>query len=206
MKNIFNDDEVVNLNKFQSSGLIHPFTCCGPNIVECERNTGISEGVLIASNNGWVCPCGKYTQNWAHKIISTKPNTYLFLDDIREPVEVYEYTKMGTYIHNDWKVVRNFEQFIDWITKNGLPYCISFDHDLADTHYTPEIYWTDYEASKKYQEAQTHKEKTGYECAMWLVDYCMDNNIKLPKYHCHSMNPVGRDKILGLFESFKKSG
>ena len=69
----------------------------------------------------------------------------------------------------------------------------------------PEHLWTDYDKSKEWQDAQVHKEKTGYECAIWLVDYCMDNNLKLPNYYCHSMNPVGKDKIVGLLQSFQNS-
>jgi hypothetical protein len=27
------------------------------------------QGILIATNEGWVCPCGKYKQQWAHKLM-----------------------------------------------------------------------------------------------------------------------------------------
>ena len=130
---------------------------------------------------------------------------FLFLDDIREPEHAYEYTKQEIFLKQKWEVVRNFDEFKSYIEKNGMPFFISFDHDLADTHYTPEHLWTDYDKSKEWQDAQVHKEKTGYECAIWLVDYCMDNNLKLPNYYCHSMNPVGKDKIVGLLQSFQNS-
>lgn len=129
---------------------------------------------------------------------------YLFLDDIREPSQAYEYTKDMRYISKEWDVVRNYDQFIDYIETVGMPYLISFDHDLADSHYTPEIYWSDYSKSKNWQDSQVHKEKTGYECAKWLVEYCMNNKLSLPEYLCHSMNPVGKDNILGLLDNFKK--
>ena len=135
----------------------------------------------------------------------TKPAlsaVFLFLDDIREPEHAFEYTKQEIFITKKWEVVRNFDEFINHIETNGMPFFISFDHDLADTHYTPEPLWTDYDKSKEWQDAQVHKEKTGYECAMWLVDYCIDNNLQLPNYYCHSMNPVGKDKIVGLLRSF----
>ena len=48
---------------------------------------------------------------------------------------------------------------------------------------------------------QNH-EKTGYHCAMWLVEYCSDNNLMCPSFSCHSMNPVGKDRILGLLNNF----
>ena len=130
---------------------------------------------------------------------------FLFLDDIREPEHAYEYTKQEIFLKQKWEVVRNFDEFKSYIEKNGMPFFISFDHDLADTHYTPEHLWTDYDKSKEWQDAQVHKEKTGYECAMWLVDYCIDNNLQLPNYYCHSMNPVGKDKIVGLLRSFQNS-
>lgn len=48
------NEEVVALNKFQSDGSWHPFTC--PN------DTSKS---LIATKDGWVCPDKDYTQFWA---------------------------------------------------------------------------------------------------------------------------------------------
>lgn len=130
---------------------------------------------------------------------------YLFLDDIRHPHEAFEYTKQKMFIELQWQVVRNYNEFVNFIQINGLPKFISFDHDLADSHYTPEPLWTDYNASKEWQDKQVHNEKTGYECAKWLVDYCIDNNLKCPQYYCHSMNPVGKDKIVGLLRSFSNS-
>ena len=61
-----------------------------------------------------------------------------------------------------------------------------------------------YDKSKEWQEKQVHKEKTGYECAKWLIDYCIENNLECPMYVCHSMNPVGRDNILGVLDNFRK--
>lgn len=130
---------------------------------------------------------------------------FLFLDDIREPEQAFEYTKQEMFLTKKWEVVRNFDEFKSHIETNGMPSFISFDHDLADTHYTPEHLWTDYDKSKEWQEQQVHKEKTGYECAIWLVDYCIDNSLQLPNYYCHSMNPVGKDKILGLLQSFQNN-
>lgn len=42
----------------------HPFTCCSHN--GCNRLQQPNEGALIPTIEGWVCPCGKYTQNWCH--------------------------------------------------------------------------------------------------------------------------------------------
>ncbi len=131
-----------------------------------------------------------------------KKEVYLFLDDVRFPNETFTYTMQNLFLQKEWIVVRNYEEFTNFILENGLPHFISFDHDLADTHYTPQEYWSDYDKSKEWQEAQIHVEKTGYECAKWLVDYCLDFNLPCPGFFCHSMNPVGKDKILGLLQNF----
>jgi hypothetical protein len=39
-------------------------------------------------------------------------------------------------------------------------------------------------------------EKTGYDCAKWLVEYCVEHGLKFPEYVVHSMNPVGKENIL----------
>jgi len=132
----------------------------------------------------------------------------LFLDDIRNPTDCIQYmnTKIDCSIyHREWFVVRSYDEFVSWINDNGLPELISFDNDLADEHYVPKELWNDYDKSKEHQEAQEYKEKTGLECAKWLVDYCMDNNKNLPKYIVHSQNPVGADNINGLFKSYLKN-
>jgi hypothetical protein len=42
---------------------VHPLTCCGPaDIAECQRVQGLNEGELVETTDGYVCPCGKYTQ------------------------------------------------------------------------------------------------------------------------------------------------
>lgn len=130
----------------------------------------------------------------------------LFLDDIREPKDVHSYTNQKMFLELDWEIVRNYNEFVNWITKNGLPQIISFDHDLAKSHYTPKEYWYDYEVIKQYQESveHSHTEKTGNQCAQWLVDYCLQNNFKLSMYYVHSMNPVGKVKILNTLADFHK--
>jgi hypothetical protein len=46
-------------------------------------------------------------------------------------------------------------------------------------------------------------EKTGYDAAKWLIDYCIDNKLDLPIWNCQSANPVGKDNINGILNSFK---
>lgn len=126
----------------------------------------------------------------------------LWLDDLRNPfldIEGRVPKVKGTI---EW--VLNYEQFVQWIEKFGLPDVISFDHDLADEHYTPKEYWHDYQLSKEYQESRDYQEKTGMDCAKWLVDYCIDNGVPLPIYYVHSANPVGADNIRGILDNYRK--
>jgi hypothetical protein len=143
--------------------------------------------------------------------LQTVKRTYnLFLDDIRDPIHAYHYTGYIPFTDNEWKIVRDYNQFVDFIERNwkllhAFPKLIAFDHDLADEHYTPKAYGNSYNSSKEYQESQNYKEKTGMDCAKWLVDFCMDNELELPEYVCHSMNPVGKDNIISLLDNFKKN-
>lgn len=71
----FTEQQVKNLNAYQAQGKFHPFTCCGGNYEgndKCERQNRTGEGLLKASVNGWICPCGKYTQDWAHESMAEK--------------------------------------------------------------------------------------------------------------------------------------
>ena len=106
----------------------------------------------------------------------------LYLDDVRCPKT------------EGWDVVRTYDDFVDWITKNGLPEEVSFDHDLAEIHYDPS---TQTEGFKYY-------EKTGYDAAKWMCGYCMENGLPIPEYNCHSANPVGRENILAILDSHKE--
>lgn len=66
----FTDDQVEKLKKYQENGIMHPFTCCSPeNISDCQRKNGTSDGHLIPSNEGWICPCGQYKQNWCYDLM-----------------------------------------------------------------------------------------------------------------------------------------
>lgn len=132
----------------------------------------------------------------------------LWLDDLRNPEERIWLDKLVEFeinpFHYDIVWVKSYAEFVEWIELNNLPAIISFDHDLADEHYTPEEYWDDYDRSKTYQDIQMYQEKTGMDCAKWLVNYCMDNGEELPKFYVHSANPVGADNIRGLLNNYLK--
>lgn len=119
----------------------------------------------------------------------------LFLDDERNPINV-TWVPMPNV---NWTIVRSFEEFKDAIRKNGLPELISFDHDLGD-----EAYQEAFKNNLKTFDYTKVKEKTGYDCAIWLVNYCLDRRIPLPKYLVHTMNPIGGENITKLFESYQR--
>lgn len=56
----FTPEQVTNLNEYQSSGLMHPFTCA-------DRDDHNGVDILIATESGWHCPFCDYTQSWAHE-------------------------------------------------------------------------------------------------------------------------------------------
>jgi hypothetical protein len=122
----------------------------------------------------------------------------LFLDDVRNPQQVFPTTST-----DEWVIVRSYRHFVDTIQKQGLPFMISFDHDLADEHYRDSMYNPDKHYTNYYNDG-TFKEKTGYHCAQWLVTYCLDKKIDLPKWNVHSMNPVGKVNIISLLTSYER--
>jgi hypothetical protein len=150
----------------------------------------ISKGITISKIEQ--CDTTKYTF-----YLEKTMNYNLFLDDERMPVNV-KWVELPLV---DWTIVRNYKQFVEAITANGLPQHISFDHDLADEHYVQSI------ASNQNQAHDfnygTIAEKTGYDCAKWLVEYCREKDLEIPPYTVHSMSIIGKKNIIGYLENYK---
>lgn len=115
----------------------------------------------------------------------------LFLDDLRNPADCLNY--MGnrknvdiSIYRKEWHIARTYDEFVTWIETHGLPDFISFDHDLADYHYEYSV------------------EYSGMDCAKWLVEYCLDNNVPCPDFVVHSANPACADNISALLNNFRK--
>jgi hypothetical protein len=134
----------------------------------------------------------------------TNKTKNLFLDDFREPLNCVSYmsarigAQSSVYSTEDWDIVRDYNEFVKWIEINGIPDMVSFDHDLADDHYDPAMCGDGEDYPTEF------KEKTGLDCAIYLVEYCNKNQSKFPKHFIHSMNPVGSDRIKNYIEYFIK--
>lgn len=129
----------------------------------------------------------------------------LFLDDMRQVKDACYYVENPKiYWEDDWDIVRNYDEFINYIQNNDMPALISFDHDLADFHY--EYKTEEYESLSEEEMIMKFGsiEKTGLDCAKWLVDYCMDNNETLPDFMVHSANPTGKVNIESYLNNAKK--
>ena len=114
-----------------------------------------------------------------------KTKTLLWLDDYRDPTTAdwLNFSPIGKDVDVVW--VKSYDEFVSYIMQpQPLPDGVSFDHDLADMKDT--------------------EEKIGYDCLKFLIDLCINLKIKLPVCSCHSSNPVGRERIESLINSYKK--
>jgi hypothetical protein len=130
--------------------------------------------------------------------------TLLWLDDTRDcfedngkwlvfsPIPVDELTKVV------W--VKSYNEFVDYITDYGVPDGICFDVDLDFNHYgISQEKWLDYIKSER-----PLWEMTGYDCTLYLIEYCRDNKCPLPLWNCQSANPIGKENINSVMNNFKK--
>lgn len=114
---------------------------------------------------------------------------YLYLDDVRTPKDI------------NWEVVRNYDEFVAHIKMNGLENyeVISLDHDLGDT--AMQEYYNNVRDNYKI-DYNNIKEKTGMDCARFLVAESMNKRIPLPQIYVHSANPIGSANIMGYINNY----
>lgn len=71
----FTYEQVDALNRWQTRGDVHPFTC--PNrtngVHKARAERGGDLGALLATPEGWICGDCDYTQFWAHEFMLTDP-------------------------------------------------------------------------------------------------------------------------------------
>jgi hypothetical protein len=114
---------------------------------------------------------------------------WLYLDDVRVPTE------------GEWEVVRNYDEFVAHIKLNGLSTyeVISLDHDLGEGAMVE--YYTN---TKPNYELNYERipEKTGMDCARFLVAESMNEKIPLPAIYVHSANPIGAANMMGYINNY----
>ena len=142
------------------------------------------------------CPYTKPPVKGATTLENSPMKKALYLDDVRTPT-----TTINGY--EPWYVVRNYDEFVAWITENGIPDLISFDHDLAEEH-MEDYFRQKLEQGYQFPDYESYKEKTGLDCAKWLSQHIQENNLMLKDVCVHSHNPVGATNIQSYINGFKK--
>lgn len=114
---------------------------------------------------------------------------YIYLDDVRTPTE------------GDWIVVRNYDEFVEKVTEIGFKNIelISLDHDLGETAMRE---WYTNVAKNFTLDYNNITEKTGMDCAKWLVEKWMDGE-KVFTVKVHSANAIGSANMMGYINNFK---
>ncbi len=113
----------------------------------------------------------------------------IYLDDVRTPID------------KDWIIARNYDEFVRIVNAYGLENIktISLDHDLGDS------------AMKEWHKNVYHNytldynnitEKTGYDCAKWLVEQWMNGKPVVDVY-THSANAIGAANIMGYINNYR---
>ena len=113
----------------------------------------------------------------------------IYLDDVRTPV------------NTDWVVVRSYDEFVEKVKEIGLLGIdvISLDHDLGDT--AMDEYYNN--VSPNYTLDYTHiTEKTGMDCAKWLVEQWMDGKPVVDVF-VHSANAIGSGNMMGYINNYR---
>ena len=111
----------------------------------------------------------------------------IWLDDKRNPfigdwLEKFSPVDLSKLNEVIW--IKSYDEFVSNILVNGLPAAICFDHDLGDY--------------------KGEEEKTGYDCAKFVVDYCISNDCITPYHSVQSDNPPGKENIDKLMQNYVK--
>ena len=116
---------------------------------------------------------------------------YLYLDDVRSPLD------------ETWQVVRSYDELIAHIKLHGLEnyQCISLEHDLGEE--AMQEYFRNVKPNSKL-DYNNIQEKTGYDCAQWLIDEALRTDVLLPIIYVHSANPIGSENIVNLINNYYK--
>jgi hypothetical protein len=106
----------------------------------------------------------------------------IFLDDERIPQFVTNL--VPNFDGYDWVVIRNYFDFTKYVDQNIQNIdLVSFDHDIDS-----------FDGSGR--------EWNGKDAADYLLDICIDGEMELPDFIVHSMNPIGKGNIIGLYKNY----
>lgn len=120
----------------------------------------------------------------------------IFLDDSRTATDMGY--KFNNPIYNGNIItIKNYQTFVEYIEeqyrKDGsYPGFISFDYLLSTVTLSVTEDKSIYQNPESYQE-------TGIECAIWIVNFCKQHNLPIPKYFIHDDNGWGKKKISKAF-------
>lgn len=131
-------------------------------------------------------------------ILKNNMKQRIYLDDIRTPI-----SPNNEWVDSipNWIIVRSHDEFVTKVNEIGLENIelISLDHDLGDS------------AMKEWHTNVYHNykldynnitEKTGYDCAKWLVEQWLDGKPVVDVY-THSANAIGSANIMGLINNYR---
>ena len=123
----------------------------------------------------------------------------LFLDDVRYPngaslsdrdINLIDASGVA---NNQWQIVRNYDSFVRYINKNGLPDTVSFDHDLHFEHIRH--YHEVTQPTSGVIEYGNLREKTGKSCAEFLLRKWQEAGMPPMRTYIHSANQYGAKNI-----------
>jgi len=110
----------------------------------------------------------------------------IFLDDIRIPSMSHNSKKGLGEAYQDkenWIILKDYFEFVKFVNDNLENIeLVSFDHDLAC-----------YDGEKEW---------TGKDAADYLINKCLENNVKFPSWYVHSDNTSGKSNIIGVILNY----
>ena len=120
---------------------------------------------------------------------------YIYLDDVRTPTQA-----VGDD-NQSWVVVRSYDEFVEKVNEIGLDniQSISLDHDLGDSAMSE---WKNNVYHNYKLDYDNITEKTGYDCAKWLVEQWMDDK-PVVTVMTHSANAIGSANIMGYINNYR---
>lgn len=114
----------------------------------------------------------------------------VFLDDKRSIDQAHGPNKGLGILYGDpnsWLIVRTLDDFKDVIESSfDKITLISLDHDLGLLN-------------------EDGTEQDGKDAAEFLIEYCLDNNKKMPDWYVHSDNNVGVENIVRHLLNYMKN-